>query len=243
METSLHRQLKDHYAALAAAGRRAESKPQLEVRLGNYRIDVVNGNELIEIQIGSLAALRKKVQALLADNRVRVVKPLVQHKQLVNFDAPGGTIKSRRASPKKCHVLSLFDELVYFTSVFPHPRLALDFWLVEIEEWRCPGHGRRRRWRSKDHVVIDQRLVAVADRFTLRTAADLAGVVRASIAGAGLPEVFDTSDLAGGLGVDRWIAQRIAYCLRHTGAVEEAGKRANARLYRWPAGRRRRRAG
>ena len=40
--------------------------------------------------------------------------------------------------------VDLFDELVHFTRVFPHPRLALEVVLVEIEEWRYPGHGRRR---------------------------------------------------------------------------------------------------
>ena len=39
----------------------------------------------------------------------------------------------------------LFDDLVHFTRVFPHRRLTLEVPLVDIEEWRYPGHGRRRR--------------------------------------------------------------------------------------------------
>ena len=46
-------------------------------------------------------------------------------------------------------MLDLFEELVHFTRVFPHPRLTLEVVLVEIEEWRYPGHGRRRRWRRE----------------------------------------------------------------------------------------------
>jgi hypothetical protein len=31
--------------------------------------------------------------------------------------------------------------------------------------------------------------------------------------------------------VERWFAQRIAYCLRSIGAIEEVGKTGNTRLY------------
>jgi len=40
--------------------------------------------------------------------------------------------------------------------------------------------------------------------------------------------------------IDRWIAQRIAYCLRKMGAVEQVGKQGNALLYQFA---KRRRAG
>jgi hypothetical protein len=38
--------------------------------------------------------------------------------------------------------------------------------------------------------------------------------------------------------VDRWLAQRIAYCLRQTGAACEVGKQGNARLYEFAPVRR-----
>jgi hypothetical protein len=37
--------------------------------------------------------------------------------------------------------------------------------------------------------------------------------------------------LAESLGVHRWVAQRIAYCLRQTGAVRKVAKHGNACLY------------
>jgi predicted HTH transcriptional regulator len=51
---------------------------------------------------------------------------------------------------------------------------------------------------------------------------------------AGLPSPFHTGDLAGGCGISRWFAQRIAYCLRKMNLAEEAGKAGNARLYQLP---------
>jgi hypothetical protein len=98
---------------------------------------------------------------------------------------------------------------------------------VEIEERRYPGHGKRRRWRRRDFVVEDQRLVAVAGVERFATLADLWRLIP-----PGLAEPFHTGELAAALDVRRWVAQRIAYCLRKTGAADVAGKAGNAWLYR-----------
>src|SRR5262245_26107867 len=143
METTLHRQLKEHYSA-AVGG-------LVEQRVGRYRIDVVIGRELVEIQLASLSSIRDKIAALVKRHDVRVVKPIVARKYLVKHQKAGGKIVSRRRSPKQGTVLDVFEELVHFTRVFPHRRLTLEVVLVEIEESRVPGHGRRRRWRRGDH--------------------------------------------------------------------------------------------
>jgi hypothetical protein len=220
METSLHRQLKEIYAKDGVDA-------QIEERLGNYRIDVVRNGELIEIQHGSLAAIRGKIASLLKNHRVRVVKPIVARKRLIKQTKRGGTVVSRRLSPKKGSILDLFHELIYFTRIFPHENLTLEAPLVELEEWRFPGHGRR-RWRRKgDQQVEDQKLVRIERTYHFRTAEDLLQLMPSD-----LSETFDTGELAEGLGIDRSDAQRIAYCLRHIGAFHEVGKRGNARLYR-----------
>ena len=227
METSLHRDLKARYA---------DPDAQFEVTVGSYRIDVVSGGRLVEIQHGSLAAIRDKVRTLLDEHRVLVVKPIVASKLLVKQTAKGGRVKGRRMSPKRGRMLDLFDELVYFTRVFPHRRLTLEVPLVDIEEWRYPGHGRRRRWRASDHQVEDQKLVAVREIYRLRTASDVAGLISCP-----RPRPFHTGHLAGSLGVERWLAQRITYCLRKIGACKEVGRKREGRLYDFvcPGGNRR----
>jgi hypothetical protein len=217
METSLHRDLKRLYA---------DEDARVEVRVLDYRIDAIHGGRLVEIQHGSLAAIRDKVARLLKRHEVLVVKPIVVRKVLVKHPAEGRPPADRRLSPKRGRLLDLFDELVYFTRVFPHPRLTVEAVLVDVEEHRHPGHGRRRRWRRGDHVVADQLLVGVRETHPFRAAADLLALLP-----AGLPQPFHTGHLAESLGIARWFAQRIAYCLRHTGAATEAGKQGNARLY------------
>jgi hypothetical protein len=218
METSLHRELKQIYAGPAG---------QHEVRLGPYRIDAVRGELLVEIQHGPLTAIRDKVRALLADHSVLVVKPIVARKRLVRLASLDGPVVSERSSPKKQGLVAAFDELVHFLRVFPHPRLELELVLVEIEELRYPGHGRRRWRRANDFQVADQRLLEIHESRTVRSAADLWKLLPKGLRGA-----FDTSTLAAHAGTPRWLAQRIAYCLRHSGAAELVGKQGNSLLYK-----------
>jgi hypothetical protein len=217
METSLHRDLKAMYGGESA---------RREVRVGRYRIDVVDGDELIEIQHASLAALRDKSRILLAEHPLRIVKPIVASKQLVKRWRKNGRVVHRRRSPLRGRVLDIFDELVHFSNVFPHERLTLEVILVDVEEWRYPGHGRRRRYRTGDFIVEDRKLVAIQEVVALRTAADLARLIACP-----LPSPFVTSDVATGLGIHRSLAQKICYCLRETGAAVTRGKRGNALLY------------
>jgi len=217
MENSLHRELKQRYAGAGA---------QVEVRCGRYRVDAVAGGELVEIQHGRLAAISFKVAELLEDHAVRIVKPIVREKLLVRRRRKGGRVASRRRSPKRGRLVDLFGDLVYFTKVFPHPRLSIEALLVDIEESRYPGHGRRRWRRTGDYQVEDQRLLCVGDSLVLRTPADLI-----ELAGCELPPRFDTAELARLLGEPRFVAQRVAYCLRETGAVRVVSKRRNALVY------------
>jgi hypothetical protein len=217
MEFSLHRQLKDHYAG---------SNARCEVPVEGYRIDVVDGVRLVEIQYGSLAAIRDKVRSLLKRHEVCVVKPLVTRKLLVKKGRRNGRVANRRWSPKRAGIFDLFDELVYFTNVFPHERLTLQVPLIEIEEWRYPGHGRRRWRRPGDHQVEDQRLLRIIEEQEFRRAADFGRLLPVS-----LPRPFHTGQLAEQLAIPRWVAQRVAYFLRKTGVLTTIGKQGNAWLY------------
>jgi len=216
LETSLHRQLKEFYCD-DDAGR--------EVSVRGYRIDAIVEGTLVEIQQASLAALRKKTRALLETHDVIVVKPLSAMKMIVRLKKRNGPVDSRRTSPRHETIHDLFADLVHFVEVFPHPRLALEVLLTEQEETRIP---KRKRWfRSKDYTVADRRLVAVRSRHVLRTAADLAGLLP-----QGLDESFTTADIARLAQIPRWLAQKMAYCLRQTGGITIAGKRRHAMLYK-----------
>ena len=224
METTLHRQLKEVYADESSA---------IEVPVGSYRIDVVRDDTLIEIQHASLASIRSKIERLVCDHEVLVVKPIVVRRQLVKLSRKRGRVVGRRLSPKRGRLLDVFHELIYFTHLFPHPNLTIEVPLIDIAEWRYPGHGRRRRWRKRDYQVQDQELISIHEKYKFRQACDLKNVVTGD-----LPKRFDTSHLAKALDVDRWFAQRVAYCFRKMGAAQQVGKRGNALLYEFPTRKR-----
>lgn len=215
METSLHRQLKDLYCSDAS---------QLEVAVDGYRIDAVINDLLIEVQCASLAAIRDKVRALVERHDVLIVKPVAARKYLIKRKRKNGKVHSARYSPTRQTALHVFDELVHFVTVFPHPRLTLEVVLTEQEEHRVSK--KKRRWRSKDYRVEDRKLVSVLDSFRLQTATDLLGLLPGD-----LPAPFSTEELARQANIPRWLAQKAAYCLRKTDAVHVVGKRGNALLY------------
>ncbi|MFN0196023.1 MAG: hypothetical protein ACKVT0_04715 [Planctomycetaceae bacterium] len=217
METSLHRELKLLYAEVPEA---------CEVQLDGFRIDAIADGELIEIQHGSLGAIRNKVQALLSRGHVlRIVKPLAMKKFLINYPKKGATPESQRYSPKKSSPLEIFRDLVHFMSVFPHPALTIEIVMTEQEEHRRPRKKTRRF--GKNYRQFDLRLRQVFSRVSIKTADDLWRLIDPGE----LPDPFTSRDLAGAISQPCWLAQKMTYCLRKSGSVSIAGKRGNAVLY------------
>jgi hypothetical protein len=218
METTLHRQLKTLYAAPG---------DRMEHDLGAYRIDVAKPDRLVEVQHSSLSAIRVKVGQLLTTHRVTVVKPLVLKKRIVRLNRKGGQVVSRRWSPKQGQLADLFDELIYFRELFPNPNLTIEIPLVQIEEWRFQGHGRRLRTRIDDHQVQDQLLLGVEQTLKLRRPSDLWQVVPRPT-----QRQFSTLDLANQWSVPRFRAQKMAYTLQHFQVLERVAKSGNSWIYR-----------
>lgn len=217
MATSIHQQLKQHYVA---------DESQHEVDLDGYRIDAIDDQErLIEVQCASLLAIRDKIQTLTAaGHKVVVVKPLATRKKLLKKARCNGKVTSQRYSPTKETLPWIFQELVHFTSAFPHPNLQLDILLTEQEEIRVPA--KKKTWRRK-HSVQDRRLVEVQDTISVTSPEQLWQSLQADV-----PEVFTTADLAKAATMPRWLAQKAAYCFRTMELFEVCGKQGNAIEYR-----------
>jgi hypothetical protein len=222
-ETTIHQQLKALYS---------EDEAGQEVQVDGFRIDAVVGDCLIEIQCAGLSAIRSKIKKLVQTRDVLVVKPLCEKKMLLKRKRKGGKVVSKRKSPLHENYYDIFDELVHFTSVFPHPRLTLEILLTEQEETRLPPL--RKSWRQRPRVE-DRRLVSVTGRMKLRDNCDLLKMLPNE-----LPKTFNTSDLAECADIPRWLAQKMAYCLRHSGAIKQVGKNRNTVLYERTKLRRRR---
>lgn len=214
-ERSLHAALKDWYA---------EEGDRFEVPVDGFVADIVRGDLIIEIQTGSTSSLRRKLDALLRRHPVRLALPVTAKRTIVDVDPDGSEGPGRRSS-KRGKWIDVLSDLVSLREHLADPNLSVDVLLIEDEEVRVPSERRRRR--RKDWTVRDRRLIAVIDSVTLQDPTDYISFVPSE-----LPEPFTTADLAVAIGRSRGMAQKLAYTLRHVGALGIVGKCGNAFLYR-----------
>lgn len=201
----------------------AEPGDRFEVPVERYVIDIVRDTQLIEIQTGSAAPLKRKLRSLLKHHPVHLVIPIAREKTLTMLDNAGHVVRSRR-SPLRGEMIDIFGHLVSLKDVLGDGNLSIEVLLVHIEEIRRPRTTRRRRW--KDWEVHERRLLDVLDRASFHHAADYLAVIPASI-----EEPFTTADLAHATGRPRRVAQQIAYCLREMGTLAVVDRRKDGYHY------------
>ncbi len=215
METSLHRSLKAQYAT------GGDRRPEVGIR--GFRVDAVDdAGRLVEIQSGPLGPLRGKLRRLLPDHCIRIVKPVPLRRRIVRRTRRDGPDLSARCSPRRGVLHDVFDDLIGVVRVFPHDNLDIEILGVTIDEIRVP---RRRR---PGYTVVDRRLGAIHETTSLVHAEDLWSLLPDGCDGG---QPFTTHDLAQRLARPLWFAQRVAYCLRLTGAARVMGKSGNRLIY------------
>jgi len=216
-EGPLHQALKSLYLT---------GQAEEEVSVGSYVADVRAEDDVIyEIQTGGFAPLKRKLTALLEDHRVVLVHPIAAVRYIVKLPEHPDEQAKRRKSPKRSSAANIVAELVSIPHLLDHPNFQVEVVLIEEDEIRMfdPGRVRRRGgWR-----VVSRQLNGVLERRRIGSREDLYSFVNGP-----LPEAFSTADLAGAMGQPRWLAQKLAYCLRESGAAELCGKSGNALLYR-----------
>jgi len=201
-------------------------RAETEVPIGNFVADVRAGDDVLyEIQTGSFGPLKRKLATLLEAHRVVLVFPIAQVRYILKVPEDRDEAPTRRRSPKRGSIAHVVEALVSIPMLLDHPNFELEVVLIAEEEVRVfdPGKVRRRNgWR-----VVNRRLLEVLDRQRFRSVQDLF-----SLAPGELPEEFTTADLATAMDHPRWLAQKLAYCLREARAVEICGKEGNALRYR-----------
>lgn len=213
-EKPLHAALKDWYRR---DGDRVESPVE------GFVVDLVRGDLLVEIQTRGFSAMRRKLGRLLDDHPIRLVHPVPSVKWIVKLDDDGAEA-SRRRSPKRGIPADVCGELVSFPGLLNHPHFSLEVLLTEEDEvWRPDGRG----WRRRGFVVEERRLVDVLDTVAVDSPAGLPALLP-----PGLPDPFGTADLARLLGRTRHAAQKVAYCLRESGAARAVGRDRQGYRYR-----------
>lgn len=210
---------------LHAALKRWYARPgdRLETPVDGFVIDIVRGDQLIEIQTGHFASIRSKLTRLVESHPVRLIYPLVQEKWIVRSARGRRKQVVRRKSPKRGRLHDVFWELVSIPQLLANRNFSFELALIQAEEeWRYAG---KRQWRRRGWAVQERRLLGVLDRRVFRGPADWRALLPAGLAS------FTTGDLATALNTGTVLAQRMAYCLHRGGIVELTGKRGRANLY------------
>lgn len=214
-ESSLHSQVKEWY------GRAGD---QFEVEVDGFIVDIVRGNLLIEVQTGNFSSIREKLRSLVENHRVRLVYPVAERKWIARVNRLGGSVVSRRRSPKKGRLVDVFDELVSIPRLGGDGNFMLEVLLIEEEEVRCDdGRG---SWRRRGVSIKDHRLLKVVDSVLFSSRKDYLRFLP-----SGLTEPFTSRQLSEASGFSLRLARRITYVLRRMGALRVVGKEGQAWRY------------
>jgi len=214
-ESSLHSQLKEWL-----------KKPgdELEKEVGGFVIDLVRGEQLIEIQTANFAAIKRKLIKLLPHYKIRLVYPVAQIKWICNYDEQDNFI-SRKKSPKKGKPLDIFSEIVRIPELLDDHNFSIELLMVELEEIRRKdGKG---SWRRKGVSIADRRLVNTLDSILIQEPYDLIRFLPEKIS-----EPFTARSLARSMKVRITESRKIAYSFRKMGLFRLVGKRGGSYLYR-----------
>ena len=217
-EGPLHEAIKKWYA---------RPKDRFEVPVDGSVADIVRGKLLIEIQTRNFSAIRRKLEKLLANHRVRLVYPIAQEKWIIKQPRDSKDKPTRRRSPRQGVYEDVFYELIRTPHLPANPNFSLELLLIREEEVR--RYDGFRGWRRGYWVTDERRLLEVVEHRTLRSTNDMAAFIP-----AGLEQPFSTADLAKALNKNIGLAQKMVYCLKLAGCITPVGKRGNAILYsRW----------
>ncbi len=209
-----------------------EDAAEHEVKLAGTRYvsDVRVGDDIYEVQTGSFAPMRKKLERYLSDPalNVTVVHPLPAVRYLSWMDPRTGEIGDARRVAGKRNPLLLVPELYPLIPLLPYfaaGRLAFRLLLLEVRDYRLlDGRTRDRKAGSTRLERIPTALVA--DR-TFRTPGELAALLPGE-----LPEPMTVAEFAKGTGIhglDAYSAVRVLLAL---GIFADAGKKGRGMAFR-----------
>jgi hypothetical protein len=214
-ESSLHSAIKKWYFL---------EGDELEERVGDFVVDIVRGDLLIEIQIANFSAIKPKLLRLLNEHKVRLVYPIPKVKWIVHKSTGTGEAYGRRRSPKKGRLSDLFSELIRIPNLFSNGNLSVEVLMVEVEEiWCNDGRG---SWRRKGASIEDRKLIRVFERRIFEHKTDFLKFLPED-----LPDPFSNRNLAESLGIPVSQSRKMTYVLRKIGTITYVSKNRNQMLF------------
>jgi hypothetical protein len=215
-ESSLHRDLKKTYSF------------RTEVQLEGFVCDgVAKDGSIIEVQTGSFAPLKKKLQSLAASNdnsRIHIIHPVALSTVIEIYNEEGELLR-RRKSPKRKSAWHLFEALVYAPELALLPNIVIEVALVRVLDYRITdGKG---SWRRGGISLKDKFMNGLEGFVVFENLYDYLQFVPFA-----KNEIWTTRMLSRKGGINMRLAGMAAYTLDKIGITERIGKDGNSFLYR-----------
>lgn len=231
-ESSLHSTLKKIYSL--------DEGSRTEVEDGGHIYDIIQKDgTIIEIQTKNLSKLAKKAFSVLKKGKkIKIVHPVAEETRIETYDKNGNLI-SRRKSPKKESVYSVFRELTGLYPLLLEENFSLELVFAKITEIRTQtenpvqSKNRRRRFR-KSWLKTDKKLDSIERTQILKNKEDYIALIP-----DGIPEEFTVKDIAEKLKKIPEVKNKASNCasllvwvLNRMELIEQTGNKNRARVYK-----------
>lgn len=187
-------------------------------------VDVKIGENIYEVQTGSLLPLKRKLERLLTEYKVTVVYPIPKIKCLIWIDKESGEATAPRKSNKTGKFSDSLPELSKIESILFSDNLTVKLVLLDLDEYKyLDGYGETRKKRA---TKIERIPTALADEIDINSKEDILKILPP------LPEIFTAADFNKVTGLRKKRAFFSLKFLLNIGVAEKIGKRGNAYLYK-----------
>lgn len=215
-EKTLHAVLKDYYAP---------SKDMQEISVDGYVADIYTGFEIMEIQTGSFAPMRRKLQCFLRNHPVTIIYPIPRIKYLSWIDEETGECSKPRKSTVKGSVYRAFYELYKIKPFLADPNLHFCFPYLEIREYRLLNGWSRDK--KKGSCRYDRIPAALLGEIRFHDKEDYLQIVPDD-----LSEPFTAKEFGKAVKERKETAAMVLHILHELNLVDRCGKSGHSYLYK-----------
>lgn len=222
-ESSLHKSLKNIYAELYSG--------KTEVKKYGHIYDIVTKNDnIIEIQTKNLAKLLPKIlDTIDKGHNVKLVHPIILENKIELYDTDHNLI-SRRKSPKKENLFSIFNELTGIYSVLLNPHFSLEIVHIKMTEERIrmadnvQSQNKRRKFK-KSWIKSNKKLEEIIQTTIFNKKEDYLALLPS------LPETFCAKNLEEQIGRKN-NPHLVLWVLSHMQIIEHCQTKNRTKYYK-----------
>lgn len=222
-ESSLHKSLKNIYAGIYSG--------QIEVEKYNHVYDIITKKQnVIEIQTKNLSSLRSKIlDTIEKGHNIKVVHPVIVENKIELYDSQNNLL-SKRKSPKKQNIYSIFKELTGIYEVLLNRHFSLEIVYIKMTETRMrtlenvQSQNKRRRFK-KNWIKTNKRLEEIIETKHFNSKDDYLKLLPE------LPDTFSSKDLEEKIGKKN-NPNLILWVFAHMNIIKHVESKGRKKFYR-----------